>query len=287
MENKKGEKSANSKILIFGITGNPRKAAIKDVLNALFYAVDKNDIFVDKHLKGLVNNVKFLEESELGKYSDIIITLGGDGTLLRAARFAENTPLLGINIGGMGFLTQIEPKDIEDAIEKLKKGQYSISERFVLSVKNGEHTYTALNDITMRAKRPWRMMEISICVDNVLLSKFKADGIIVSTPTGSTAYNLSAGGPITHPEEKLMILTPICAHKLTLRPIVLPHWMKVQIKGQTKGAGITVSFDGQLNLDVASGEVFTIEGSEKTVKLIEFEDYKRFFKLISKKLSWG
>ncbi len=287
MEIEKNKERANSKVLKFGITGNPKKPRIDRVLGLLFDIIGKDQILLDSNLKDFVKDANFVEEQHLSHHADVIIALGGDGTLLRAARFANNTPLLGINLGGMGFLTQIGPEDIENAITMLREGNYTISNRFTLKIEKGHFKYNALNDITMRVKDPWRMIEISICVDNVLLSKFKADGIIVSTPTGSTAYNLSAGGPIAHPEEKLMILTPICAHKLTLRPIVLPHWMKVKIKGETKGEKVTISVDGQVNIDAESGEVFIVEGSKKAVKLIEFEDYTRFFRLISKKLSWG
>lgn len=285
---KKNKESTNNKVLKFAITGNPRKPRIKHILGLLFNEIGKEHIFLDKSLSEFVsNNVSIIEETHLSDYADIIITLGGDGTLLRAARFAKNIPILGVNLGGMGFLTQIEPENIVTTIKRLKKGNYTISERFTIEIDHGEYTYNALNDIIMRVKDAWRMIEISICVDSVLLSKFKADGIIISTPTGSTAYNLSAGGPIVHPEDKLMILTPICAHKLTLRPIVLPWWMKVKIKGETKGEKITISVDGQLNIEAKSGDIFTIKGSKKTVKLIELEDYTRFFRLINKKLSWG
>ena len=270
----------------FAITGNPRKPGIKEVLGLLFNELSEHEIFVDKNL-GAYENTRPISEHELDKYADIIITLGGDGTLLRAARYSRKTPILGINLGGMGFLTQIEPEEIKTALYRILRGEYSISKRFTIDITNEHGKFNALNDITMRVKDPWRMVEISICVDDVLLSKFKADGVIISTPTGSTAYNLSAGGPIAHPEEKLMILTPICAHKLTLRPIVLPHWMKIKIKGETKGEKITVSIDGQITIEAESGDVFVIHGSRRTVNLIEFEDYTRFFRLISKKLSWG
>lgn len=271
----------------FAITGNPRKPGIKDVLGLLFKELEWHEIFIDSNLGTEYQNARLINEKELSRYADIIITLGGDGTLLRAARYARKTPILGINLGGMGFLTQIEPDEIKTAISRITQGNYSISRRFTIDVKNDKNRFNALNDVTMRVKDPWRMIEISICVDNVLLSKFKADGIIISTPTGSTAYNLSAGGPIAHPEEKLMILTPICAHKLTLRPIVLPHWMKIKLKGETKGEKITVSIDGQITVEAESGDIFVIHGSRRTVNLVEFEDYTRFFRLISKKLSWG
>ena len=287
METEKSKEIASNKVLKFGVTGNPSKPGIGKVLGLLFDIIGKENVLLSRNLKDFAKNVTLIEEELLSQNTDIIITLGGDGTLLRAARFSEDTPLLGINLGGMGFLTQINPDEIENAISKIKKGNYTISERFTIKIENSGQVYHALNDITMRVKDPWRMIEISIRVDNVLLSKFKADGIIVSTPTGSTAYNLSAGGPIAHPEEKLMILTPICAHRLTLRPIVLPHWMRVKIKGETKGEKVTISIDGQVNIDAESGDVFIIKGSEKTVKLIEFEDYTRFFRLISKKLAWG
>ncbi len=271
----------------FAITGNPRKPRIKEVLGLIFKELQQHEVFIDKNLGTGYQNAIIINEEELDKYSDIIITLGGDGTLLRAARYSRQTPILGVNLGGMGFLTQIEPDDLKNALSRIINGDYSISKRFTIDIQNEHGKFNALNDITMRVKDPWRMVEISICVDDVLLSKFKADGIIVSTPTGSTAYNLSAGGPIAHPEEKLMILTPICAHKLTLRPIVLPHWMKIKIRGETKGEKITVSVEGQINIEAESGDVFVIHGSRRTVNLIEFEDYTRFFRLISKKLSWG
>ncbi len=276
-----------SKSLKIAITGNPRKKDIKQVLEELSRLFKDSEVFFTSNLKGFVNSDNFIEESEIGAISDIVVSLGGDGTLLRSSRFSNGKPVLGINLGGMGFLTSIAPDDIEKAVGDIKNGNYYITERFRIEAVSGSSRLEALNDITIFLKDSSRMLELTVYVDEEILSQYRADGLIISTPTGSTAYNLSAGGPIIYPTLNLFILSPICPHKLTLRPMVLAPDVTISVRARSKDEDILVSADGQVYKNIGHSGMVTVRKSDTKTRLINFPWGGSFFSLIREKLSWG
>lgn len=222
---------------------------------------------------------------------DILITLGGDGTLISAARrsHAFNKPILGINTGRLGFLTAIQKDEVDEFIMLLKRGKYRVESRLMLEGKlsgsSNSEPFFAVNDIIIARRPISSMIEISARVDGVQFNTYYGDGLIVATPTGSTAYNISAGGPVVYPYSKNMILTPICAHSLTQRPLVLPSEFVIELRlEEEEGASIVI--DGQEMLDLQSGESLTIKVASSEAHFIHRLEHD-YFRVLREKFSWG
>jgi len=228
--------------------------------------------------------VTVLDESKVLS-ADIILALGGDGTFLRAARLVElyDIPILGVNLGSFGFLTDIKEEDVFTALELVLKNDYKIEERITLSLNLGDRNLFALNDVVISTNEVGRMIGLQISVDGKHLSEISCDGLIIATPTGSTAYSLSAGGPIVFPLLNVMLITPICAHTLSMRPLILPSKSMITlipIQGKP-----TICCDGQVKLSVNNGTPITIKAGEHTTKLIKFD--MSFFEILQRKLGWN
>lgn len=223
--------------------------------------------------------------------ADCALVLGGDGTVLQAAHAVmnRNLPLLGINLGTLGYLAQIEKKDWQSALRKVLAGAYSVEERMLLegSVPDGGREY-ALNDVVFARKGALQILNLDVFVNGQFLNSFNADGIIVSTPTGSTAYNLSAGGPIVEPGAKMIVITPICPHTLSSRSVVLSSDDVVQIRiGSTSTAKVLeaeVHFDGRRSAILKTGDKVTIHRSGKTVRLVLLEQ-RSFLETLHRKMA--
>lgn len=224
--------------------------------------------------------------------TECVITLGGDGTILRAARdlAGSGLPIIGINIGGLGYLTEMsregDPKELLDA---LLQDRYEIQERMMLKgcvYHNGECIAEdiALNDIVLTREEEFRVLKFELYVDGQFLNEYSADGMIVATPTGSTAYNLSAGGPIAQPDGKMIILTPVCPHTLTSRTVVIAPRSKVriQIPMETQGSRM-VSFDGDTKVSLARGDYYEIEKSDMVTRIIKL-DHRSFLDILKHKM---
>ena len=226
--------------------------------------------------------VGLLDEPEINR-ADIVLAMGGDGTLLKTARLIGglDIPILGVNLGSLGFLTEVVEGDIFSALESVLNNNYRVEERMALSIEIDENRTAALNDIVLSAEEVGRMIKLDVVVGGDYLSEMTCDGLIVSTPTGSTAYSLSAGGPIVVPTLNAVIVTPVCAHTLSMRPMVLPPESVVKVK-TTKGRS-SVCCDGQVKFPV-DGEI-KVERGEHTIKLIRLG--VPFFEILRKKLSWG
>jgi len=233
------------------------------------------------------------EETRIPDTVDWVIVLGGDGTLLGAARKVGRygLPILGINLGGLGFLTEIPLKMLYKEMEKLIAGEIDVENRLMLqaSVLRGNEekcSFSVLNDVVINKGALARIIDLGVSIDGRFLTTFRADGLIISSPTGSTGYNLSAGGPILYPNLEALILTPICPFTLTQRPIILPDTSIIEIKMGENSEEVTLTFDGQVGFDLMDNDRVIISKSEKKLKLIKSPD-QDYFDILRTKLKWG
>lgn len=231
-----------------------------------------------------------VEEEKLYELCDGLIVIGGDGTILGVAEAASmrDIPILGINLGRLGFLADIEPYEIEEALERLILKQYKIEERMMLRATiigaNGEkNVFHALNDVNVTRGSFSRLVEFEICVNEELSDIYPADGVIVATPTGSTAYNLSAGGPIVVPQASTYIVTPICPHTIYSKSVILCDLDKVRIKTLEETKDMALSLDGKLKMYLTSQDEVHIERSPYVAKLIKISD-RKFFEILREKI---
>lgn len=225
--------------------------------------------------------------SQAKEAPDAILTLGGDGTLLRGAQAAIrwDAPLLGINLGRVGFLAEAEPEDINDVLRALLDGRFTQEERPLLEITTGEESWLALNDAVISRGGYARLITLDAMVDGERAGRYVADGLVVATPTGSTGYSLSAGGPIVSPHVDAMILTPICAHSLQHRPCVVPGCAEICLKlGADAEQHACLEVDGQSCAQLLPGSQVCIRRAEKRIRLIRTQP-SRFFQLVREKLT--
>jgi NAD+ kinase len=233
-----------------------------------------------------------MARTEIARAVDLLVTLGGDGTLLSVARHpAPNVPILGIDIGTLGFLTTCGPDDYEEILEAALEGTARLEERRLLSVSVGEgrdpaRTYRIVNDAVLGKSALARIAAIRVDVDGRTVSRYRGDGLIVSTPTGSTAYNLSAGGPILEPTMPALVLSPICPHTLSLRPLVLPDSVRLDLRVEEDAAGVFLTLDGQEGFPVSAATRIGISRAKETVSLVR-ASADSFWDVLSGKLSFG
>lgn len=225
--------------------------------------------------------------------AELAVVLGGDGTLLAAARLLDDhqVPIVAINYGGLGFLTEVTLDQMYPDLERVLAGEFVAENRMMVDLsllRTGEQIprHRALNDVVINKGTVSRMIELEARVDGQYVSRFRADGLIVSTPTGSTAYNLSAGGPIIFPTISAMVVTPICSHTLTNRPIVLPGTVVIEITLCTAQDDVYVTVDGQVGLKLQMGDRLVVRKSDTSVRLVAPVD-KNYFDVLRGKLKWG
>jgi NAD+ kinase len=236
----------------------------------------------------------FEEPSYVPREVQFVIVLGGDGTLLGAARRVARygVPILGVNLGGLGFLTEIPLKNLYPAVELMLEGRLEVETRLMLEavvMREGKETcrFLVLNDVVINKGALARIIDLDVFINDQFLTTFRADGLIVSTPTGSTAYNLSAGGPILYPTMSSFILTPICPFTLTNRPILLPDSHIVSITLSKRGEErVSLTFDGQVGFDLFQGDKVLIQKAVEKLKLIKSPD-QSYFEILREKLMWG
>jgi NAD+ kinase len=237
-----------------------------------------------------IDDFKTIALDEIGQKADLVIVMGGDGTMLSAARALKNSPvpLVGINRGHFGFLTDLRAEEMLQSIDAILAGEYQTESRMVLNasvIRDGETILQnhAFNDIVL--KSGLRLIELEVTIDNQFIHKQRADGLIVSTPTGTTAYSLSAGGPILHPGLDAIALVPICPHTLSNRPLAVNSKAKIEITVmQVDDAQI--SFDGQSQLALALGDCVKVERSQESVTLLHPSEYC-YYDMLRNKLHWG
>jgi NAD+ kinase len=244
-----------------------------------------------QHLSGQYQSAP---KAELGRHCDLLITFGGDGTLLSVARHApEHVPIVGVNMGTLGFLTEIRVEEFPAVLDRVLEGNYFVEPRVTFSVsvsgpsRDSSRRYRVLNDVAINKSAVARIIEMKVSVAGLFVSTFRGDGLIVSTPTGSTAYNLSAGGPIIYPTMGAVVITPICPHMLTNRPIVLPDELDIEISLATSDArDIYLTLDGQEGFEIGDQDRICVRKSEERVLLVQSPD-KNYFDVLRNKLKWG
>lgn len=239
-------------------------------------------------------NVCFEERSIIPAEVEFVIVLGGDGTLLGAARRVARygVPILGVNLGGLGFLTEIPLKRLYPVVERMLGGRLEVESRLMLetSVTRANEEvcrFMVLNDVVINKGALARIIDLDVYIDDQFLTTYRADGLIVSTPTGSTAYNLSAGGPILYPTMSSYILTPICPFTLTNRPIILPDSATLYITLTRKSEErVSLTFDGQVGFDLRYADRVAVYKSRERIRLIKSPD-QSYFEILRAKLGWG
>ncbi len=233
------------------------------------------------------------EETRIPDTVDLVVVLGGDGTLLGAARKVGRygLPILGVNIGGLGFLTETPLKRLYKHMERLIAGEIEVETRLMLEasvLRDDEEKcrLAVLNDAVINKGALARIIDLRVSIDGRFLTTFRADGLIVSSPTGSTGYNLSAGGPILYPNLEALILTPICPFTLTQRPIILPDTSVIEMAMGEDSEEVTLTFDGQVGFDLMDNDRVIVSKSEKNLQLIKSPD-QDYFDILRTKLKWG
>jgi len=236
----------------------------------------------------------FRKNPAIPKDVDWVVVLGGDGTLLGAARQVgkDGAPILGVNLGGLGFLTCIPLEQLYPAVETMVGGGLQVESRMMLETKvlRGENEvirFQVLNDVVINKSTLARIIDLDVSIDDVFVTTFRADGLIISTPTGSTAYNLSAGGPILYPTVETFVLTPICPFTLTNRPIIVPDSAVVGIEmGRESEETVVLTFDGQVGFDLHHGDKVNIYKSKEKINLFN-PPGQDHFRILRTKLMWG
>ncbi len=279
-----------------GITSKPKKAEVWEVVPSLiqWFRDRQIEVFVDKETAATLDGrEKSLTRNEMSGQVDLIVVLGGDGTLLATARALNRkpVPLLAVNLGGLGFLTVITREELFATLELVLAGNLSTERRVQIEaeiVRADEviASYLALNDAVLNKGAIARVLDFDVWIDNKFISTYKSDGLIVSTPTGSTAYSLAACGPVIIPSVAAFIVTPICAHTLTNRPIVLPDSAAIEVAVKSQRESVYLTVDGQVGIALRSDDTVRIKRAASHVELIQ-SPHKTYFEILRQKLKWG
>jgi len=249
-------------------------------------------VFLDEEAAGYAGRSPGLSRDQVAAQSQLLVVLGGDGTLLSAARasLGHNLPLLAVNLGGLGFLTAIKIEELYPQLERALHGDFRVAQRRMLHVElwRGDRriaAHEALNDVVLTKAEIARMIDLEVQVDNHFVCVYKADGLIVATPTGSTAYSLSAGGPIMFPSVAATAITPICPHTLTNRPVIVPDESEIQVI-VLYNSPTYMTIDGQVGEILETGDRIVCRRSEHCISLVRPPDLM-FFDVLREKLKWG
>ena len=285
-----------TKINTIGIISRPRRVDISGIVPPLLQwlaARSIRAIYDTETAACLHNDSGGLARSEVAADSDLLLVLGGDGTLLAAAREAapRGIPILPINLGSLGFLTSFTLQELYPALEETLAGHLAASERVMLRaalVRDGKNVeeQRVLNEVVINKGALARMIELKLTIDSDFVCRYRADGLIVATPTGSTAYSLSAGGPIVHPSVESIIITPICPHTLSDRPLVVGDKSSIEMHLVGPAETVYLTLDGQKGVQMQTGDRVRISRAEERLKLIQ-PKRKSYFEILRNKLKWG
>ena len=287
---------ASTQVQSVGIISRPRREDIAAVAPGLLRWLEQRGVntFCDSQTAECAPSpCKVKAREEIPALSDLLIVLGGDGTLLAAARLLgeRNVPILPVNLGGLGFLTSVTLDDLYPVLELAIKGKARYSERVMLEsrvMREGKpfHCARALNDAVLNKAALARIIDLELRVNGEFVCNYKADGLIVATPTGSTAYSLSAGGPIIYPTVSAFVITPICPHTLTNRPLVIPDNAKIEIGFAAGEAPIYLTVDGQVGVELHANDVVALSAAAQKLRLVRPKE-KTYFSVLRDKLKWG
>ncbi len=274
--------------MVVGVLPNFDKRGAVEIVEKMSVIFRNNGITALLPDNVCASGYKLVPKDDVCKLADIIITVGGDGTIIRYAKIAAqyDKPILGINAGRLGFLAMLESNQL-DLLNRLITGEYKVEERISFDVSVTENDleigkYSALNDVVVTSGFISRLIDITAYIDNDSIA-YRSDGLIISTPTGSTAYSMSAGGPIVDPTTDNIILTPICSHSLSAKPIILSANKEISVKATTnKRCEIYLSVDGRKALNIKPGMLIKIKKSQNNVKLIKLTNHS-FYSTISEK----
>jgi len=278
-----------------GIVANIEKGNITAHVKALVQWLQEKRVAVhlEREIARVMGVTRGLTWPRLARKSEMIVVLGGDGTMLRAARFIarHDVPILGINMGSFGYLTEVNLNEMHAALELIIRGDFVTEKRMMLDVgirrgKKEVRVGHVLNDVVINRGNFSRMNELEMAINGEYLTTYKGDGLIIATPTGSTAYSLSAGGPIVFPGKDLIIINPICPHTLTNRPIILAENSVLAITLWSKDKGAILTLDGQEVYRIKSGDVVTVRKSACATTLV-LSPYRSYGEILRSKLGWG
>lgn len=279
-----------------GIIGKTDKNEVFEITKELSDWLNERDIkvYVEKELGTAIGHPNSVLRTELPELVDVVLVFGGDGTFLRVARLVckYDIPILGVNLGGLGFLTEIRISELYPMIERIISGEYSVEKREMLyaTIHRGSTdqigNFIVLNDVVINKGAVARIIDLALYINGSHVTNFRADGIILSTPTGSTAYSLSAGGPIVYPTLPLTIITPICSHTLTNRPLVVSSETTIRVIVLSDTPDTYLTLDGQVGVTLKVGDVIEIMKSDRSVKLIK-SPFRDYFTILKTKLMWG
>jgi NAD+ kinase len=250
-------------------------------------------VVLDRETGALIGRPDSVVRSKIPELCDFLIVIGGDGTLLSAARVVGTSgkPILGVNMGSLGFMTAITLDEIYPALERIFRNEFEYEERMMLVAhvhRLGERVanYTVLNDVVINKGALAKMIDIKVSVGELYLSTFKADGLIISTPTGSTGYSLAAQGPIIYPTMNMVLITPICPHTLTFRPLVAPDGMVVRAELLSMETDVFLTLDGQVGFGLRKGDVIEVKRAEAPLRFFR-SPFRDYFTVLRTKLKWG
>ena len=277
-----------------GIIANIKKPQTKQVVEDIVHWAEENKVnfFLDQELSPLVDyRDKLSPRENFSQLCDMIISLGGDGTMLASARAVgqHQIPILGINLGGLGFLTEITSNDLDKTLERLKQKDFFIEKRMVLETEvEGLKKFDqyALNDVVIDKGEVARLFQMNLYANDEFICSYSADGLIISTPTGSTAYCLAAGGPIINPKTNVIIVTPMCPHTFASRPIVFSDNENLKVVVELAHREAVLTIDGQVAFALKSGSSVLVRKAKHSVNLVKFKE-RSFYDILRRKLHWG
>ena len=278
-----------------GVFCKPKAKSANSVLKKLIPWLQKKGyhVLLDPDTASIINESSPHEKREISRQADLLIVLGGDGTLLSVARVAHphNIPILAVNLGNLGFLAETSIEELYPTLEKILSGKFEIENRMLLNacILRGEkkvEDHNVLNDVVINKGAVARVINLQVLVNGQYMTSYRADGLIIATPTGSTAYSLSAGGPIIHPSMHALVLSPICPFTLTNRSILVPDQSIIQVKLAAEYDDVRITLDGQEAYDMKAEDILEIKKTKTPLQLIRGPN-RNYYQILRDKLHWG